>query len=185
MLHREVLVGLLQKKHAALKLLLLACLIGSAFSHAAVRAAPAPAQPTTTHHSKKKSKKTRHVVSKRRTPLPAAPDSDRTTQIQSALSRGGYYAGDPSGKWDGDTVVALQKFQSANGLDPKGKLDAPTLQRLGLGSEIAGVSAPRPSGPAVSISSSPNAGSVPSAAPASSAPPAAPSVISRPGISTN
>jgi len=46
-------------------------------------------------------------------------------------------------KWDSNTVAAMQKFQSANGLDPSGKLDATSLQKLGLGSGIAGVSAPR------------------------------------------
>lgn len=76
--------------------------------------------------------------------LPAAPTPDRISEIQSALTRGGYYKGDPNGKWDSDTVAAMQKFQSANGLDSTGKLDAPTLQKLGLGSDIAGVSAPRP-----------------------------------------
>lgn len=72
-----------------------------------------------------------------------APTSDRISDIQTALSRGGYYSGDPSGKWDADTVDAVQKFQSSNGLDMTGKLDALTLQKLGLGSDVAGVSAPK------------------------------------------
>jgi Putative peptidoglycan binding domain len=76
--------------------------------------------------------------------LPAAPSPDRISEIQSALAHGGYYKGEPNGKWDSDTVAAMQKFQSANGLDSTGKLDAPTLQKLGLGSDIAGVSAPKP-----------------------------------------
>jgi peptidoglycan hydrolase-like protein with peptidoglycan-binding domain len=76
--------------------------------------------------------------------MQAAPTPDRINEIQSALARGGYYQGDPNGKWDSDTVAAMQKFQSANGLDATGKLDAPTLQKLGLGSDIAGVSAPKP-----------------------------------------
>jgi peptidoglycan hydrolase-like protein with peptidoglycan-binding domain len=77
-------------------------------------------------------------------PAQKAPTRDRISEIQSALSRAGYYQGDPNGKWDANTVAAMQKFQSANGIDATGKLDAPTLQRLGLGSDIAGVSAPRP-----------------------------------------
>jgi peptidoglycan hydrolase-like protein with peptidoglycan-binding domain len=76
--------------------------------------------------------------------LPAAPTPNRISEIQSALARGGYYKGDPNGKWDSDTIAATEKFQSANGLDSTGKLDAPTLQKLGLGSDIAGVSAPKP-----------------------------------------
>jgi len=38
----------------------------------------------------------------------------------------------------------MRKYQSAHGLNPSGKLDAPTLQRLGLGSQTAGVAAPTP-----------------------------------------
>ena len=38
----------------------------------------------------------------------------------------------------------MQKFQSSNGLESNGKLDALSLQKLGLGSDIAGVSAPKP-----------------------------------------
>jgi peptidoglycan hydrolase-like protein with peptidoglycan-binding domain len=72
-----------------------------------------------------------------------APTSDRISEIQSALARDGYYQGDPNGKWDANTIAAMEKFQSANGIEANGKLDAPTLQKLGLGSEIAGVSAPK------------------------------------------
>jgi hypothetical protein len=88
------------------------------------------------------SRRRRHY--RRRIRLPKAPSRERTTQIQTALARGGYYKGDPDGKWDADTVAAVQKFQSANNIDATGKLDAPTLQKLGLGSDIAGVAAPKP-----------------------------------------
>jgi peptidoglycan hydrolase-like protein with peptidoglycan-binding domain len=93
-----------------------------------------------------------------------APAADRITEIQTSLSRDGYYQGEPNGKLDSNTVAALQKFQSANGMDANGKLDAPTLQRLGLGSDIAGVSAPKPI-----VHGSPNTApslNVPSAPPA-------------------
>jgi peptidoglycan hydrolase-like protein with peptidoglycan-binding domain len=76
--------------------------------------------------------------------LPKGPTSERINQIQSALARGGYYQGDPTGKWDSNTIAAMRKFQSASGLDSTGEIDAPTLQKLGLGSNIAGVSAPKP-----------------------------------------
>ena len=77
-----------------------------------------------------------------RAPVQKAPTPDRISEIQSALARAGYYQGDPTSKWDPDTIAAMQKFQSANGLDSTGKLDALSLQKLGLGSAIAGVSAP-------------------------------------------
>jgi len=91
-----------------------------------------------THHRRKRKAHVRGVQ------LPKGPTPDRISQIQSALARGGYYQGDPTGKWDDNTVAAMQKFQSAHGIDPSGKIDATSLQKLGLGSDVAGVSAPRP-----------------------------------------
>jgi peptidoglycan hydrolase-like protein with peptidoglycan-binding domain len=89
-----------------------------------------------------KKKSTKHHHSSSRQPSQKAPLPDRISEIQTALSRDGYYTGNPNGKWDASTVAALQKFQSAQGLDATGKLDARSLQRLGLGSDVAGVSAP-------------------------------------------
>jgi peptidoglycan hydrolase-like protein with peptidoglycan-binding domain len=92
--------------------------------------------------TKKKPVKKRRKTSSRQSSQ-KAPTPDRITEIQSALARGGYYQGDPNGKWDANTVAAMQKFQSSNGLEANGKLDALSLQKLGLGSDIAGVSAPK------------------------------------------
>jgi peptidoglycan hydrolase-like protein with peptidoglycan-binding domain len=73
-----------------------------------------------------------------------APTSDRISEIQDALAKKGILTGTPSGTWDDSTVEAMKKFQSSNGLNPSGKLDALTLQKLGLGSETAGIAAPTP-----------------------------------------
>jgi len=73
-----------------------------------------------------------------------APTPDRIMEIQSALARENAYDGEPNGKWDPLTIEAMKKFQSENGLDPTGKIDALTLQKLGLGSEVAGKGAPTP-----------------------------------------
>jgi peptidoglycan hydrolase-like protein with peptidoglycan-binding domain len=86
----------------------------------------------------------------RREPKQKAPTPERISEIQSALQRNGYYQGNPNGKWDSNTVAAMQKFQSDHGLDATGKLNALSLQKLGLGSDVAGVSAPRPVTPAPS-----------------------------------
>jgi peptidoglycan hydrolase-like protein with peptidoglycan-binding domain len=75
------------------------------------------------------------------------PTTDRIQEIQSALAREGYYKGDPSGKWDEDTQDAMRRFQEEHNMSGSGKLDALSLQKLGLGSDIAGVSAPRPPQP--------------------------------------
>jgi len=79
-----------------------------------------------------------------------APTPDRIRDIQAALSKAGAYSGEPTGKMDDATVTALKDFQEASGLPVTGKLDAHTLQKLGLGSDTAGVAAPRtrPSKPA-------------------------------------
>jgi hypothetical protein len=118
-----------------------------------------------TSKKKKSAKKSRHA---RREPSQKAPTPDRISEIQSSLARGGYYQGDPNGKWDANTIAAMQKFQSANGLDPSGKLDAPSLQKLGLGSGIAGVSAPKPA-----TMTAPAAPQKPATAPSSSTNPGA------------
>jgi hypothetical protein len=73
-----------------------------------------------------------------------APTPERINEIQQALASKGVFTSAPSGQWDDSTVDAMKKFQSSRGLDPTGKLDALTLQRLGLGSQTAGLAAPTP-----------------------------------------
>jgi peptidoglycan hydrolase-like protein with peptidoglycan-binding domain len=74
----------------------------------------------------------------------AGPTHERIVEIQTALADRGFYDGPPSGKWDAATTKAMRDFQTASGLTPTGKLGALSLQKLGLGSEIAGRAAPRP-----------------------------------------
>lgn len=83
------------------------------------------------------------VTRRRRVRGQQTPNADRIKEIQQALAREGHYKGTPSGKLDSATSAALRSFQQANGLNPTGKLDARTLQRLGLGSEVAGLAPPR------------------------------------------
>src|SRR5690242_4512282 len=84
-----------------------------------------------------------------------APTADRISEIQTALAKDGSYAGAPSGKWDGTTVEAMKKFQAGHGLNPSGKLDALTLQKLGLGGPTAGIAAPYPPSGTADASSQP------------------------------
>jgi peptidoglycan hydrolase-like protein with peptidoglycan-binding domain len=72
-----------------------------------------------------------------------APTKERYVEIQSALAKAGHYDGEPNGKWDAKSVAAMKAFQEKNGLKVTGKLDALSLQKLGLGSEIAGLAPPR------------------------------------------
>jgi peptidoglycan hydrolase-like protein with peptidoglycan-binding domain len=90
-----------------------------------------------TRKSSSKSKKSRRKERGQQAPTP-----DRISEIQTALSKDGSFRGTPNGKWDDATVGAMRSFQTSHGLTPNGKLDAPTLQKLGLGSQTAGVAAP-------------------------------------------
>jgi peptidoglycan hydrolase-like protein with peptidoglycan-binding domain len=124
--------------------LLLAAGLG-VFASSAVAQSAAPYKATSSKaggaaHGKRKSKKTN-----RRERGQKAPTPDRITEIQQALAKDGSFAGKPNGKWDASTIEATRKFQEAHGLNPSGKLDAKTLQQLGLGSQTAGVAAPMPS----------------------------------------
>jgi len=105
-----------------------------------------PGTPQTSSSTKSKKKKTTSSKSKRsaKTKGQTVPTSDRIREIQSALQKDGSYAGEPSGKWDATSVEAMKKYQDKNGLNPSGKIDAVTLNKLGLGSETAGKGAPVP-----------------------------------------
>lgn len=100
-------------------------------------------------HGKRSSKRSR-----RRERGQKAPTSDRISEIQQALAKNGSYTGTPNGKWDTPTEDALRKFQESHGLNPTGKLDARSLQQLGLGSSITGVAPPAPSNTASKLTSS-------------------------------
>jgi len=106
------------------------------------KATRSSAKPTPSSAGKSRGKKSRH--SNRRERGQKAPAPERISEIQQALAKDGSFSGKPSGKWDDSTVEAMRKFQASHGLNPSGKLDAATLQKLGLGSQTAGVAAPVP-----------------------------------------
>ncbi|HYL97870.1 MAG TPA: peptidoglycan-binding domain-containing protein [Blastocatellia bacterium] len=58
--------------------------------------------------------------------------SQRVTEIQRALIKGGYLEGDPSGQYDSATVQAMKDFQSANGFSATGLPSASALKKLGV-----------------------------------------------------
>ena len=112
--------------------------------------------------AKSKSKKSSRVKAQ------AAPTPDRIKEIQTALQKDGSYDGEPTGKWDAATMDAMRKYQDKNGMNPTGKIDAVTLNKLGLGSETAGKGAPVPAASATQTpASTPKANA--SSAPAASA----------------
>jgi len=128
--------------HLALMLLVAAGLgacAASAQAQGATQKKSASSKSRNSSHRTKSSKK-----SQRRERGQKAPTPDRISEIQQALAKNGSYTGKPSGKWDDSTMEATRKFQEAHGLNPTGKLDAKTLQQLGLGSQTAGVAPPMP-----------------------------------------
>lgn len=63
---------------------------------------------------------------------------ERVTQIQQALIKAHYMSGEPSGKWDAETIGAMQKYQSDNGWQTKIMPDSRALVKLGLGEDYSG-----------------------------------------------
>lgn len=132
----------LQKATHVASLLLLAAGFSVFAGSVQAKSARGKAARSTTHsssHKRKSSKSTRRERGQQ------APTPERITEIQQALAKGGLYTGTPNGLWDESTEEAMRKFQESHGLNPTGKLDARSLQQLGLGSSIAGVAPPRPS----------------------------------------
>jgi peptidoglycan hydrolase-like protein with peptidoglycan-binding domain len=123
---------------------ILLCYFGAVLLVGAAPPASDAQTPAASHTSMKK--KTSSSKSKR-TAKPAAqkvPTPERIRDIQSALQREGAYQGNPTGKWDDSTVEAMKTFQGKNAMTPTGKIDALTLEKLGLGSDTAGKGAPVP-----------------------------------------
>jgi peptidoglycan hydrolase-like protein with peptidoglycan-binding domain len=97
------------------------------------------AKPSAPRQASAKKKKKSTQARRQLTPEPA-----RIREIQEALAREGFYKGEPSGKWDEGSIEAMKDFQAAKGLPATGKLEALSLQKLGLGSPVAGMAAPAP-----------------------------------------
>ncbi len=126
----------------SLALLATAALGSSGNLAAAVSSTPKSSKSSTSKaHSSSKKSRARHSRKERGQ---TAPTPQRVSEIQQALAKDGSFGGSANGKWDDSTVEAMKKFQGAHGLNPSGRLDAPTLQKLGLGSQTAGVAPPMP-----------------------------------------
>jgi len=138
------------KKNICAWFLVFVLIVGASFaSYGAARPSPAQTSATKKNTSSKSRKKRRAARPKGQ----KTPTADRIKEIQTALQREGAYEGQPNGKWDNATAEAMKKYQDKNSLSPTGKIDALTLQKLGLGSDTAGKGAPVP---AASSSPSPN-----------------------------
>jgi peptidoglycan hydrolase-like protein with peptidoglycan-binding domain len=137
--------------HLALTLLVAAGLgvcAGSLKAQSASHKKPASSKSGTKSRRTKSSRKSSRKGQK--TPTP-----ERISEIQQALGKDGSFSGSPNGKWDASTVEAMKRFQEVHGLNPTGKLDAKTLQQLGLGSQTAGVAPPMPPVSSSSVKTTP------------------------------
>jgi len=63
---------------------------------------------------------------------PADDPAQVVANVQSALQEQGYYQGDIDGILGPQTRAALAEYQSAQGLEPTGLVDEPTLETLGM-----------------------------------------------------
>jgi len=64
---------------------------------------------------------------------PLEMPAERASQIQTALIKQGYLTGEPTGRWDDQSVSAMQKMQGDNGWQTKITPDSRALIKLGLG----------------------------------------------------
>ena len=138
-------ISLRNATHLASSLLLAAGLGVFSDSANAQTAAPVAKKPrASAGHGASRGKKS-SKRSRRRERGQQAPTPERIAEIQQALAKDRSYTETPNGKWDESTQEALRKFQESHGLTPTGKLDAKSLQQLGLGSRTAGFAPPSPS----------------------------------------
>lgn len=119
-----------------------ALLVSSALLSPSAFASRVHQAPTSGHHSSHKStaKTTGKSTSKahgKRVRGQQAIDPERVTEIQQALIREHYLAGDANGQWDTITLAAMQKFQADQGWQTKLMPDSRALKKLGLGPDYS------------------------------------------------
>lgn len=119
-----------------------ATVVSGAFHPAATQSSSSSSASSGTTSTRKKRSTSSKSRRRSRAHAQAAPTPDRIKEIQAALQKDGSYGGTPTGKWDAATTDAMRKFQDKNGFNPTGKIDAVSLNKLGLGSETAGKGAP-------------------------------------------
>jgi hypothetical protein len=65
------------------------------------------------------------------------PLPERLVEIEAALIRHGFLAGEADGVWDDASIEALKRFQERHDIKPTGKLSSLSLIALGLGPQRA------------------------------------------------
>lgn len=117
----------MQSLRASQAVLLIATLAVTPAFASRTHRAPTSGHSRTVSSKKGKKKEVSHIHGQR------TIDSDRATQIQTALIRQKYLAGAPTGQWDSQTQVAMRQYQSDHGWQTKLTPDSRALISLGLG----------------------------------------------------
>lgn len=108
---------------------------GSSSAKSASTAHHATVKKVSSHKTSHKAKKARSRSWKRHGQQ--GMDSQRVRQIQTALIRERYLAGEPTGVWDQRSKDAMTRYQSDNGWQAKVTPDSRALIKLGLGPDHA------------------------------------------------
>ena len=74
--------------------------------------------------------------------ITSASADENVRAAQARLKEGGFYFGQPNGKYDSETAAAVSRYQIRNGLQINGRLDAATSQSLGVKAAAANAAAP-------------------------------------------
>jgi peptidoglycan hydrolase-like protein with peptidoglycan-binding domain len=98
-----------------------------------------PVAPTSATHTHKTSAHGKSAARKSHVRGQAAPSSERTREIQSALIREHYLSGSANGEFDNQTRAALTKYQADHGWQSKVVPDSRALIKLGLGPSREGL----------------------------------------------
>jgi hypothetical protein len=100
---------------------------------AAKKSTPTKSAATKNSSSKKTPSKSRTSRRAPRRVTQAEPSPDRYREIQQALKDRGHLQKEPDGKWDAESIAALNKFKKEQSLSADGKIDSRSLIGLGLG----------------------------------------------------
>jgi hypothetical protein len=116
-----------------------AVILTTVFLLSCLGAAEATTKKSASHTKKTSSHSKSPFVTKSHARGQAAPDADRTREIQTALIREHYLTGEASGSWNAQTRDALTKYQADHGWQTKLVPDSRALIKLGLGPSREGL----------------------------------------------
>jgi len=118
-------------KNSIKTLALSSALVAFTVGIAAAQESTAPSTPTSTTTTTTTDTKPAAKAEKVAKPMKAPKwSADQIKTAQTALTKGGYYKGEATGKWNGATKNALKAWQKANKMKPTGMLTDDILTKL-------------------------------------------------------